>query len=249
MSQMGCVILAGGLGTRLGIKGPKGCVKVRGEETLFEILLRKAEGPVAIMTSPLNRAATEAFLKEHDFFGVKDVTFFDQDLREGYPDGNGKVFKKLVETGIWNLWDEKGITAIGVIPIDNPLASLQDLYPQNEELVIRCVKIENPEEKIGRILIKESQVTVCEYSEMDEATEFGYTGQFGCTMEFVKKASSYPIDWHQVVKQGQVRLESFIFDFFPYTKTYRLEISKREDYFAPIKDQESLDTVRRRYTL
>jgi putative uridylyltransferase len=249
MSQMGCVILAGGLGTRLGLKGPKGCVKVRGEETLFEILLSKMKGPVAIMTSPLNREETERFLKAHDFFGVKEISFFDQDLRDGYPDGNGKVFKKLVEGGLWDLWHEKGIREVGFIPIDNPLAEIEDLCPERAEVVIRCVKIESPEEKIGRMVFKESKVFVGEYSEMEEVTELGYTGQFSATMEFVKRVSGIQLPWHKIEKQGEVRYENFIFDAFPYAESHRIVISERERYFAPVKDSWSLEKVRRRWVL
>ena len=243
--KKGCVILAGGMGTRLGLKGPKGCLKVWGEQTLFEILLKKTKGPVAIMTSPLNREATEKFLEAHDFFGVKGVTLFDQDLKDGAPDGNGKVFKKLCETGICDLWKKQGVDVIGFLPVDNPLGSIDDLVRYKEELIVRCVKIESPEEKIGRIVERYGTLSIEEYTEMQEKTELGYTGQFACTMEFIERVSHYPTVWHQVIKEGQVRFESFIFDVFPYAQSHRLVVSEREKYFAPIKDQKSLERVQR----
>ena len=245
MKEMGCVILAGGLGTRLGLKGPKGCVKVWGEQTLFEILLKKIKGPVAIMTSPLNHEATASFLEAHGWFGVKEGILFTQDLKEGYPDGNGKVFKKLCETGIWNRWKERGVTEVGFIPIDNPCASLEGLSGEGAELVIRCVPLESKEEKIGRVMVAQESVSIGEYTEMEEMTEFGYTGQFGCTMEFIQRVSLLPTRWHEVIKEGKVRQESFIFDVFPYAESYKLVISKREEYFTPIKDIISLAKVRR----
>lgn len=247
MNQMGCVILAGGLGTRLGLKGPKGCVKVGEKETLFEILLSKMKGPVAVMTSPLNRVETEQFLKEHHFFGIEDLVLFDQDLKEGYPDGNGGVFERLWETGIWKEWKKKGITAIGVLPIDNPLGSVEDLFPLHEELVIRCILSRDPSEKIGRVLVEEGRVSVREYTEMATVTGLGFTGQFGCTMEFVERVSQLPPLWHQIYKEGKVRFERFIFDVFPHAKTHRLVVSPRDKYFAPVKDQISLNEVRRRW--
>ena len=86
------VTMAGGQGTRLGHKGPKGTFKintVNGEKYLFEIIiesLQKANKkynvviPWYIMTSEDNNDQTIQFLKENNFFGYDEnkVKFFKQ---------------------------------------------------------------------------------------------------------------------------------------------------------------------------
>ena len=71
--KMGCLVLAGGQGTRLGVNGPKGCVELplKNKKTLFQNLFEKVKAkgkdlPLALMTSPLNHEATLAYLKQHD---------------------------------------------------------------------------------------------------------------------------------------------------------------------------------------
>lgn len=86
------ITMAGGQGTRLGHKGPKGTFKVNtvsGEKYLFEIIvesLKKANKkydviiPWYIMTSEENNEQTVKFLDEHNYFGYnKDkIKFFKQ---------------------------------------------------------------------------------------------------------------------------------------------------------------------------
>ena len=90
--QYAVVTMAGGQGTRLGHKGPKGTFKVDlkdGEKYLFQIIvesLQKANKkygviiPWYLMTSEENNDQTLAFLEEHDFFG--------------YPKDKVKLFKQ-----------------------------------------------------------------------------------------------------------------------------------------------------------
>ncbi|MBQ3408421.1 MAG: UTP--glucose-1-phosphate uridylyltransferase [Clostridia bacterium] len=86
------ITMAGGQGTRLGHKGPKGTFKintVNGEKYLFEVIvnsLQKANNkygvviPWYVMTSEDNNDQTISFLEEHNYFGYsKDkVKFFKQ---------------------------------------------------------------------------------------------------------------------------------------------------------------------------
>jgi UDP-N-acetylglucosamine pyrophosphorylase len=90
--QYAVVTMAGGQGTRLGHKGPKGTFKVDlkdGEKYLFQIIvesLQKANEkygvviPWYIMTSEENNDQTLAFLEENNFFG--------------YPKDKVKLFKQ-----------------------------------------------------------------------------------------------------------------------------------------------------------
>ena len=154
--KMGCLILAGGQGTRFDGEFPKGLTPLPSvpPKTLFQLLFEKilAKGKnlsVTIMTSPFTHDATTKYLEEHDWFGLEPaaVEFLQQDVfpicdEKGYlveaaksdvveaPDGNGKAFSLLLQEGIWEKWRQRGIEFVQVIPIDNPLAN-----PFDEELL------------------------------------------------------------------------------------------------------------------
>lgn len=150
--KVGCIILAGGQGTRLGFSGPKGKVSVstvRGK-SLFQLFAertkcasQRARAPLhlSIMTSPLNDQETRQFFHENKCFGLdpSQVSFFIQPVlpfcddegnwileEEGKlavgPDGNGHVFSAFSASGLLNAWRLQGIELFSVIPIDNPLA-------------------------------------------------------------------------------------------------------------------------------
>ena len=90
--QYAVVTMAGGQGTRLGHKGPKGTFKVDlkdGEKYLFQIIVESLEKankkygviiPWYLMTSEENNDQTLAFLEEHNYFG--------------YPKDKVKLFKQ-----------------------------------------------------------------------------------------------------------------------------------------------------------
>lgn len=158
--EVGCLVVAGGQGTRLRLEGPKGMFPVTliKKKSLFELLAHKviAAGKLAgkhlqlaIMTSPTNHKQTIDFFKEHHFFGLKpdQVEFFEQEVlpildnkRNLFlenqwtiaegPDGNGSALSEFVKTGIWDKWQKKGIKYVNFIQIDNALAD-----PFDAELV------------------------------------------------------------------------------------------------------------------
>ncbi|MGM0439780.1 MAG: UTP--glucose-1-phosphate uridylyltransferase [Chlamydiota bacterium] len=158
--KVGCIIMAGGQGSRLGFNGPKGKFPISPikKKTLFQIFAEKTlaasiqagcDLSIAIMTSPANHQETVEFFEEHSFWGLKpcQVDFFQQAtlpfLDEGGsllwenshsiakgPDGNGGVFKVFCEAGLDDVWKQKGVEYINIIQIDNPLAD-----PFDAELV------------------------------------------------------------------------------------------------------------------
>lgn len=150
--KVGCLIVAGGMGTRLSYDAPKGTfpVSVIKHKSLFQVFAEKtvAAGkqagrllPLAIMTSPQNDATTKAFFRENQNFGLADAQLFFYCQRElpflddaGHlillngcviakgPDGNGGSLDHLVDCGIWDAWQRQGIEYINYILVDNPLA-------------------------------------------------------------------------------------------------------------------------------
>lgn len=200
--QVGCLIVAGGQGTRLGCNGPKGLfpVTVVKNKSLFQLVAekvlaasRQAKRPLllAIMTSSVNHADTFNFFEENNYFGLDktQVYFFSQtDLpflnAEGNffletpskiaagPDGNAASLKHFVTSHIWSDWYERGVRYLNYIHIDNPLADPFDAeligyhHHHQSDLVIKCIKRENPSEKVGVIVRNNDQVDVIEYSEI-----------------------------------------------------------------------------------
>jgi UDP-N-acetylglucosamine/UDP-N-acetylgalactosamine diphosphorylase len=150
--KMGCIILAGGQGTRLRFEGPKGLfpVSVIKQKSLFQLLVEKTIAAskqahqalsLAIMTSPENDATTKQFFLENNYWGLaKDqVSFFCQStlplLSENGdlfldgkfhiaegPNGNGQCLHDFYRSGIYEKWKQRGIEHINIVLIDNPLA-------------------------------------------------------------------------------------------------------------------------------
>ena len=252
----GSLILAGGQGTRLGIPGPKGCVTLplKEKKTLFQLLLEKVtnkKAPLAIMTSPLNHEATLTYLEKMHFFGLENVRVFQQEMQDGFPDGNGKAFTHFYRLGIWNEWANMGIKFVQVLPVDNPLAIPFDaeLIKANQgvELALRVVKLKSFDEKIGRVLDGKT-LQVVEYSEqrLPHHARLGNTGIFSCTMDFIDRVYHLTLPIHIIKKKINghwiSKKESFIFDLFPHAKTFNILISERSRYFAPLKNRSGSDS-------
>ncbi len=154
--KVGAVLLAGGMGTRLGSDDPKGMYnigitkKVYIFQRLIENLLdvvREAESwiPLYVMTSDKNHEATTAFLKEHDYFGYNSeyVTFFMQDMApacdyEGKvymekpwkistsPNGNGGWYTSMHKWGVAQKAISDDVEWLNVFAVDNVLQRIAD---------------------------------------------------------------------------------------------------------------------------
>lgn len=149
---VGCLLVAGGQGTRLNFNGPKGLFPISPvtHKTLFQLFAertaaasRKANRllPLAIMTSPLNDQVIREYFVQHHFFGLEptQLSFFTQGMLpflnlEGDlfledpcsiaygPDGNGNALHSFVKKGIWEQWHRLGVQIVNFVLIDNPLA-------------------------------------------------------------------------------------------------------------------------------
>lgn len=152
--KLAIVTLAGGQGTRLGHKGPKGTYMLLPNKSLFEILCDKLKDAKQkynttiawyIMTSKENNRETIKFFEDNNYFNYskKDILFFNQNdlpmnLVEGdiilneeglikcASDGHGGIFKAMQQNGILDDINKRNIDWVLVSPIDNPLIELVD---------------------------------------------------------------------------------------------------------------------------
>lgn len=154
--QFAVVTMAGGQGTRLGYKGPKGCFEldIFPKKSLFEILcdqLKQANLkykitiPWYIMTSIYNDKETKAYFEQRGYFGYpkEAIKFFMQSelplidvkanliLEETYKvkeasNGNGNVFEALDNYNLIEDMKKKNIKWVFFSGIDNVVLDIVD---------------------------------------------------------------------------------------------------------------------------
>lgn len=154
--EVAAVLLAGGMGTRLGFDLPKGCFNVGTSHELyiFECLINNLMDvvkqcdtyiPLYIMTSEKNDGATQDFFEKHNYFGYnKDyVKFFIQDMacavdykgkllleEKGRlatsPNGNGGWFTSMVKAGLDKDLHKRNVKWINIFAVDNVCQRIAD---------------------------------------------------------------------------------------------------------------------------
>lgn len=296
--KMATIVLAGGMGTRLGFPHPKGLFPVSPvkHKSLFQLLAEKTVAAskkaghqllLAIMTSPENRAETEAYFDRHERFGLASAQlhFFNQGERRledeaGLPagplvsDGNGAVFQRFVESGLWKNWSDRGVSFLNIVLVDNPLADPWDAnllgFHQSRalEATVKCTLRASEHEKVGLIVLQDEKIKVIEYSEISDAERlkrdergglfypYANLSLFCLSMPFVKRLSECEFPWHRAKKPSSVepgspvywKKERFIFDLLSFTQKAELLVYPREECFSSLKNSagaDSPDTVRR----
>lgn len=154
--KVAAVLLAGGMGTRLGVDGPKGAYDIGVTKPLyiFEQQMKNLAKvnqkcgvfvPLYIMTSDKNHAQTTSFWKEHGYFGYpeSEVKFFKQDMAPAVdyngkifletkdtpalsPNGNGGWFGSLLRAGLGEDLHKRGVEWLNIYAVDNVLQRIAD---------------------------------------------------------------------------------------------------------------------------
>ena len=154
--KVGAVLLAGGMGTRLGSDNPKGMynIGITKEVYIFQRIIEnlldvvnEAESWIHlfIMTSEKNNEATVNFLREKKFFGYNEeyVTFFTQEMAPAVdyngkifletksrmatsPNGNGGWFSSMLRCDVGKIAKEAGIEWLNTFAVDNVLQRIAD---------------------------------------------------------------------------------------------------------------------------
>ncbi len=265
--KVGVIILAGGMGSRLGFSGPKGLFPIDGKP-LFQWVCEKIpkEVPVAIMTSALNHKITVAFFERQLRFGL-DIHFFQQGslslldeqkkpLGIFVPDGNGSVFKAFAESGVSALFERKGVEWISIVPVDNILADPMDpslfsyMISENAEVGIKCIQEEEADPSMGALVERCGRLEVIEYTEINPLSSYPYryAGMMGVKFSFMKQMAQEELPLHWVWKQTRGRFswkgERFLFDVLPLSRSARALCYPRSQIYAPLKTMKSLDQIK-----
>ncbi len=154
--KVAAVLLAGGMGTRLGVDGPKGAYDIGVTKPLyiFEQQMKNlaevnakcgVRVPLYIMTSDKNHDQTTSFWKEHGYFGYPEteVKFFKQDMAPAVdfngkifletkdtpalsPNGNGGWFTSLKRAGYVDELKARGVEWLNIYAVDNVLQRIAD---------------------------------------------------------------------------------------------------------------------------
>ena len=150
------LLLAGGMGTRLGSDDPKGMYDIGLTKPvyIFERIISNLLDVVRetdtwirlfIMTSEKNHDKTAAFLKDHDYFGYREdrIVFFRQDMAPACdfngrlymeakdristsPNGNAGWYSSMCRAGLDKILDDEGIEWIDIFAVDNVLQRICD---------------------------------------------------------------------------------------------------------------------------
>jgi len=183
------------------------------------------------------------------------------------PDGNGAALTKFYESGIWHHWQAMGIECVNVIPVDNILADPFDakIDFQGEEIIVKAILRTRPEEQVGVLVQKEGVLKVLEYTELpswvrEDKNEEGSllfslanSGLYCFSMSFIEKQRSVELPLHRHKKRMKInhiiqdvyKYERFIFDLLPYASNVKILLYPREDSFAPLKNAEGEDSLKK----
>lgn len=200
--RVSLLTVAGGQGTRLGFDGPKGTYPICpvSGETLFAYFAetirragKKYGKPLTwyIMTSLLNREATEKFFRENDYFGLDSgkVVFFSQGTMPaiGYdgklllaapdslslsPDGHGGTLLALRKSGCLDRMRREGVDTISYFQVDNPLAPMVNPrfiglhHLENSQMSAISLTKTGPFEKLGNFCVSGGRLEIIEYSDL-----------------------------------------------------------------------------------
>lgn len=154
--KVAALLLAGGMGTRLGSDKPKGMynIGITKDVYIFEMIIRNIMDvvnqtgvwiPLYIMTSEKNNDDTINFFKEKNYFGYNEeyVDFFiqemapasdfegkiyleDKDRISTSPNGNGGWFISFVKAGLSKKAKAVGVEYINVFAVDNVCQRIAD---------------------------------------------------------------------------------------------------------------------------
>ena len=184
--KVGAVLLAGGMGTRLGSDSPKGVynIGITKDVYIFERLICNLMDVVEetgayihlfVMTSEKNNDETTGFFKEYGYFGYPEeyIHFFMQEMAPATdydgkvymeaanriatsPNGNGGWYSSIIRAGLHKVIEKENIEWLNVFAVDNVLQKIADPCYVGATIMNDCVSAS----KVIRKVDKEEKVGV-----------------------------------------------------------------------------------------
>jgi len=277
------------------IKG-KSLFQIFAEKIAFYSNYYKNDLKWFIMTSEENYQSTKSFFKKNKYFNLKkkNIIFFIQGmlptltfdgkliLKEKNqillnPDGHGGILKALLKMGLLNDIKDTGIKYLSYCQVDNPLARLVDPYflgahiLENSYVSTKVVRVNYPQEKMGRAVMSNGINKIIEYSDLteEELNKKDCNGEhiYGLgsiaihifNVPFLLKwTKKLPIHFAKKKSLGYkynengnftkeeidtIKFETFVFDTIPIAKKSIFFETKREEEFAPLKNRVGDDSI------
>jgi len=218
--RIGILLVAGGMGTRLGWDGPKGAYPVGplSDRSLFQGFaeqiqrLQDMTGSTiqwAIQTSDSNHVATLNFFQENKWFGLagNQVRLFSQGTLPALcedgrvsvgadgsinclPDGHGGVYRALEKKGVLDWYEEGGVEHVYYFQVDNPLSILAE--PQF----------------MGFHALKDSEMSAMVIKKTDPMEKVGVLGYDNGTLRVIEYSEIDPEVASQRDADGQLSLRA-----------------------------------------
>ena len=178
--KVGAVLLAGGMGTRLGSDSPKGVynIGITKDVYIFERLICNLMDVVEetgayihlfVMTSEKNNDETTGFFKEHGYFGYPEeyIHFFMQEMAPATdydgkvymeaanriatsPNGNGGWYSSIIRAGLHKVIEKENIEWLNVFAVDNVLQKIADPCYVGATIMNNCVSASRVIRKVDK---------------------------------------------------------------------------------------------------
>ncbi len=239
--KVGCIVVAGGQGTRLGHQGPKGTYPVTPVEkkSLFQLTVERTLAASHWVNSPLFMAIMTSQQNDHDtrnffagnrcfgievsrlnFFAQKGLPLLDDDGNMFLkapgeiafgPEGNGPALTEFYHQGIWEQWRMLGIRHVVFIQIDNVLAD-----PFDAELV-------------GYHFRSGADVTLKACLRQDPNEKVGVITRQGNTMRVIEYSELSEQEQHATDSHGRLKHPCANLSMFCFSMDFIERVAEAED--------------------
>ncbi len=202
--EVAMILVAGGQGSRLGFNHPKGMYNIGplSHRSLYQIIIEHLRArarqfqtsiPLYVMTSPPTHQESQAFLRDHDYFGLdsRDLRLFCQGVMPAVdfngkllladkhrlfvsPDGHGGTVAALANNGCLADMQARGIKTVFYGQVDNPLLQVCDPALigyhrlRQSEMTTQVVRKNDPLQRVGNVVSVDGRVQIIEYSDLPE---------------------------------------------------------------------------------